>query len=259
MTDRSDPLARLRAANPIHVEQLPDVAESARARALFEEITDMETLRPAGLETVRPARGAAIRRRRRRRLVPLVALASLSVGAVAYALVTREATTTQSLGCYQTADLRANTEVVAGDGRAPVEVCAEVWSRGAFGPQPAPPLEACVLESGAAGVFPSTAGGDVCAKLGLATLSAGGPTLADKSFLAFKEAVVDRFASEPCVDPDRGTAIVRDELDRAGLATWTVGAGEGIQGEGFSPQRPCAGLAFEQAQQRIVLVPQPAS
>lgn len=260
MTDRSDPLARLRAANPVHAEQLPDVAESARARALFEEITDMETLHPAPAETVRPARSVAvIRRRRRRRLVPLVALASVSVGAVAYALVTREATTTESVGCYETADLRATTAVVADDGRAPVEVCAEAWNRGVFGPPSAPPLQACVLESGAAGVFPSTAGGDVCASLGLDTLSAGGPTAAHKSFLAFKGAVVDRFASEPCVDPDRATAIVRDELDRAGLATWTVGVGEGIQGEGFSPQRPCAGLAFEQAQQRIVLVPQPAS
>lgn len=258
MTDRSDPLERLRAANPVHAEQLPDASESARARAQFEEITAVETLYPAEPDTVHPV--PATRRRRRRRLVPFVALASLSLGgAAAYALVTRDATTTHSVACYQNADLRATTAVVASDGRTPVEVCAEAWKQGAFGSVPAPPLQGCVLESGVAGVFPSTTGEDVCAKLGLATLSASPPGAADGNFLAFKDSVVQRFTNESCVDPGRGSAIVREELDRAGLNSWTVVTGEGVEGEGFSAQRPCAGLAFEQTQHQVVLVPQPAS
>jgi len=258
MTDGSDPLERLRAANPVHAEQLPDIAESARARALFEEITEMETLHPAGPEIIRPPATAG--QRHRRRLVPVVALVGLSLGgAAAYALVTRDASTTHSVACYQAANLEATTAVVTGDGRTAVEVCAEAWNRGVFGPLPAPALQGCVLNSGVAAVFPATAGNDVCVALRLASLSAGAPSPAEKSFLAFKEAVVDRFTSERCVDPDRGAAVVHEELNRAGLATWTVAVGDGVQGEGFSPQRPCAGLAFEQAQRKVVLVPQPAS
>ncbi len=258
MTDESDPLARLRAANPVHAEHLPQIAESARARTLFEEITDMETLHAAETEIHRAAPTNA--GRRRRRLVPLVALAILVLGGgAAYALVTRTATTTHSIACYEAADLQASTAVVAADGRGPVDVCTGAWNRGVFGVSPAPALQACILKSGVAAAFPSTPGVDVCARLRLAALGAGGPRPGDKTFLAFKEAVIERFVNDPCVDPDRGATVVRQELDRAGLGSWTVGVGEGIHGEGFSPLRPCAGLAFDQAKQRVVLVPQPAS
>jgi len=257
MTGESDPLARLRAANPVHAEHLPHVAESARARALFEEITHMETLLSTETEIHRAIPPIASRRRR---MLVFLALATLPLGgAAAYALVTRTATTTHSVACYQAADLQASTAVVAGDGREPVDVCTEAWNRGVFGVSPAPALQACVLKSGVAAVFPSTPGGDVCARLRLATLSAGRPGPADKSFLSFKNAVIERFANDRCVDPGRGAAVVRQELDRAGLGSWTVGVGEGVHGEGFSAERPCAGLAFDQAKQQVVLVPQPAS
>ncbi len=145
------------------------------------------------------------------------------------------------------------------DGRAPVEVCADAWRSGAFGERPAPILQACLLPSGVAGVFPAAQGEDVCAKLGLPRLAEPDPNGDDKRFLAFKAAAVERFSSRSCLDRQQATAIVQDELSRAGLQGWTTEIGPGVRGEGFSPDRPCASLAFNQPDRRVVLVPTPVA
>lgn len=247
----TDPLERLGAANPVRNDDLPD-AESPGARALFEEITSVQTLSPT-----RPGR-TGLSYRPRRLLVPLIAVAMLSVGAAgAFALVTQRATTTVGVACYAAADLRSDTAIVAADGRAPIEVCASAWASGAFGTRPAQTLEACVLPSGVAGVFPAASDQDVCDMLGLAVLTTEASTLEDGRVLAFKVAIVQRFDSERCLDREESSAIVREELDRAGLASWAIIVGPGVNGEGFSSVRPCAGLAIKQAEQRVILVPGP--
>jgi hypothetical protein len=106
----------------------------------------------------------AARRRRRRLaliLVPAVLAALAVTGFTTYAL-TREPAHLESVGCFETAELDGNIAVVSADGRSPTAICAELWRQGAMGPGPAPDrLAACVLETGAVGVFPGS-GKDTC-------------------------------------------------------------------------------------------------
>src|SRR5918992_486378 len=79
--------------------------------------------------------GASERPRRRWLLGALVPAAVLLLGATGIGtyLLTREATHLESIGCYATADLGADTTIVSADGRDPVAVCAELWQDGAVG------------------------------------------------------------------------------------------------------------------------------
>jgi hypothetical protein len=112
------------------------------------------------------------RRRRRHRVLVLVpaVLAFLAVtGFTTYAL-TREPTHLESIACYDRASLDADVAVVGSDERHPLDICGEVWRMGAFGQEgESPLLAACVLQTGAIGVFPKS-GGVMCAELGLADL-----------------------------------------------------------------------------------------
>jgi hypothetical protein len=69
--------------------------------------------------------------------------------------------------------------------------------------------------------------------------------------------VTAQFLDSPCVEPAAANAIVRRELDRAGLADWTIRGGEGLSGDGFSAQRPCATLSVRAENKEVVLVPAP--
>jgi len=101
-------------------------------------------------------------------LVPAVFLLLAATAFTSYSL-TREPKHLASIGCYDAASLTANVAVVGPDGRDPVSICAQVWQQGALGANPPKRLEACVLETGAIGVFPS-AGASTCGNLGLAPL-----------------------------------------------------------------------------------------
>jgi hypothetical protein len=120
---------------------------------------------------------AAPSRRRRRLGIALVPAVLLLLGATAFTTytLTRQPTHLESIGCYDRASLDANTAVVSADGRDPVTACAEVWRQGALGPNVPTQLEACVLQSGAIGVFPRSAGGDTCGSLGLARVPVARP------------------------------------------------------------------------------------
>ena len=114
--------------------------------------------------------GPRATRRPRRGLV--LVLAAVTAGLLATAayggyVLTRSATPVESIGCYQTVSLTANTAVFAAGNRSPVVACAESWSSAFPGVAQPASFAACVLDSGAIGVFPADIG-DPCAKLGLA-------------------------------------------------------------------------------------------
>jgi hypothetical protein len=253
----SDPLDRLRAANPVPADQ---VLRTRPDPVLFRRITLKE---PAGAAGHRPAPA----RRRAKWLVPAFLVAGLVGGATAYGLRRDEVTKTLRVACYERADLAAHTAVAIVGPSGPVAACAELWRQGAFaGAAEAPPLVECVLDSGVAGVFPAAPGEDVCARLALPppapTTSTGGPAPAagdpNARILQFRDAVFAQFLDSPCVEPRVASATVRRELDRAGLSDWTIRGGEGLAGDGFSAERPCATLALQTENKEVVLVPTPA-
>lgn len=258
MIHTSDPLERLRAVNPV------PPAEVARLRpdpVLFDRITSALPVRTAD-----PLRG----RRWRRRLVPALIVTGALGGAVAYSVLRGGVTTPERVACFERADRLATTAGVSVGAAGPVEACAGVWRSGAFGDvREVPPLVACVLPSGVAGVFPATAGADVCTALNLVPITPSPappppttappgpappptqPVAADLNtrILNFRDAVLGQFIDAPCVAPATGADIVRRELDRAGLGDWTVVGGA------FTPERPCATLSLRPDERQVLLVP----
>lgn len=260
MMNVSDPLERLRAVNPVPAATAtlapPDPA-------LFRRITSGE---PAAART-RPSPWRA------RRLVPAFIVASLLGGTVAYALLRDGVTKPEKVACYEQADIESATETAQVDGRGPIVACAELWRREAFGAGvPVPDaLTECVLDSGVVAVFPAAPGQDVCGRLNLppvtpaptlsTTAPGPGPTQAagdvNARILAFRDAVTPQLFEAGCVDSRAAATIVRRELDRAGLGDWTVRGGEGVAGDGFSAERPCATLSLRPEIREVVLVPSP--
>ena len=260
MIHTSDPLDRLRAVNPV------PPAEVALLRpdpVLFDRITSAPPVR-----TAHPLR----RRRRGRRVVPALVATSLLGGAVAYGLLRGGVTRPETVACFERADLSAATAVPAVEAAGPIEACADVWRRGTFGGgTEVPPLVACVLPTGVAGVFPATAGADVCTALNLVPITptpppppplppttTPGPAPAPQPtadlntrILNFRDAVLGQFVDAPCMAPATGADIVRRELDRAGLGDWTVVSGA------FSVDRPCATLSLRPEERQVLLVPAP--
>lgn len=189
-------------------------------------------------------------RRRRRWLVgALVPAAALLLGAtgVATYVLTRPATHLESVGCYERADLGANTTIVSMDGRDPVAICAELWEDGDVGPGSVPELAACVLPSGAVGVFPRS-GDETCNSLGLANLAAGF-TESAKKVADLHAAVVARFAID-CFDEARARRLVESELAAGGFRGWQVE----VAGGGFGDERPCASFGTDAARNVALVI-----
>jgi hypothetical protein len=201
-------------------------------------------------------------RRRRRRLALVLVPAILAVLAVTgfttYAL-TREPTHIESVGCFETAELDGNLAVVNADGRDPTAICAELWRQGAMGHRPAPEsLAACVLETGAVGVFPSSRE-DTCEQLGLADLP---PTYAAEAerFAALRDAIFAKLGLPPsgssagdlkCVSEREARSFVRRELDARGYEDWGI---EVLRAE-FTAELPCVDVGFDGEQKVVILVP----
>jgi len=260
MIHTSDPLERLRAVNPVPPGE---VALLRPDPLLYDRIISAS---PA------PVPDPLRRRRRVRRLVPALAVTSLLGGAVAYGVLREGVSHPETVACFERADLAATTAVVSVGAAGPIEACAGVWRRGAFGGvAEVPPLVACVLPAGVAAVFPAIAGGDVCTALNLVPVSTTSPPprptttgpgtapaptappAADLNtrILNFREAVLSQFVDAPCVAPAAGADIVRRELDRASLNDWTVVSGA------FSAERPCATLSLRPDERQVLLVPAP--
>ena len=201
------------------------------------------------------------RQRRSRRifvLVPATLALLIATGFTTYAL-TREPTHFESIGCFERTSEKSNTAVVEADGRDPVAVCGEVWQQGAFGAVPRPDhLEACVLESGAIGVFPSSGTG-ACTRLGLAPLPASYREKARRT--TELRSAIARHLGEPasgasigdgkCVGEAAARALVRRELDSRGYAAWRIE----ISGDGFTAGRPCAEASIDPVREVVMLIP----
>lgn len=202
-------------------------------------------------------------RRRRRRalaltLVPAVVVLLGATGFTTY-ILTREPTHLESIGCFDAVTLRANTTIVKADGRDPVAICADLWRQGVVGRAPAPKrLQACVLQTGAIGVFPSPEG-ETCDRLGIAELSPG-YAVEGRRFARLRDAIVAEFGepasgsslgSPKCVGDDRARAVVRRELDAHGYRDWGIE----VAGDGFTAERPCAEPAFDGGRKVVTLVP----
>jgi hypothetical protein len=205
---------------------------------------------------------ATTRRRRRRRaviLVPATILILAATGFTTYAL-TREPMQLESIACFEKAALDANVSVENADGRHPTAICAEIWSKYGIEGGPAPTrLAACVLESGAVGVFPSS-GGTTCAQLGLAELPATYAAEAER-FAALREAIFAKLGLPPsgasegdlkCVREEEAREFIRQELKAHGYQDWDIE----VIGDGFAG-RPCAvvSVGFDGERKVVFLVP----
>ncbi len=208
---------------------------------------------------LRPARD----RRRSRRLILVLlpaVLALLAATAFTTYALTREPTHLESIGCFETASLDANTTIVIADGRDPAVICGELWQQGVVGDAPAPErLTACVLESGAVGVFPSTTGVSTCAGLGLAAVPAS-YARERKRFAALRSAILAELGepasgssrgSSKCLPEQAARVIVRRELDAHGYKQWDIE----VAGDGFTAERPCAEVAFDGKRRTVTLIP----
>ena len=204
---------------------------------------------------------AAQRRRRRLALVlvPAVLVALAVTGFTTYAL-TREPSHLESVGCFETAELDGNIAIVNADGRRPRAICAELWRQGDMGPGPAPEsLAACVLETGAIGVFPSS-GEDTCEQLGLADFPPGYAEEAER-FAALRDAIAAELGASygsserapKCLREEEARALVRHELAARGYEDWSIE----VIGGGFA-ESPCAavGLGFDGERKIVFLVPE---
>jgi hypothetical protein len=254
MTQRGDPLTVLQRANPVPLDRLSEASTSTVVHALYEEIvTAPPPLDPGRLRRLvpRPAR------RRRRRLVgTLLAVAIVSVGWRIYVASTQP-TKPLTVACYATADASAHTEVLRNDGRPQTDICAGLWRQGAFGPGPVPPLVACVAPSGLTAVVPGT-GSDACRQLGAGPLqaSSSAPPVPSTSAtapdpLALRDSLADAFTAT-CVSPERAREIASRELAARGFAGWTVEA-TGT----FSDERPCTSLGVDVPEKEVRLIPTP--
>lgn len=199
------------------------------------------------------ALSARPRERRRKRwllgaLVPAAVLLLAATGVGTY-LATREATHLESIGCYATADLAADTTIVSADGRDPIAVCAELWQDGVVGPEGSPErLTACVLESGAVGVFPAV-GPETCNSLGLAKL-AGGFAVDAGRVADLSGAVTARLAID-CVGEDEAQELVKAELAARGFGAWRVE----VAGDGYTAARPCTQFGTDASGRLALLIP----
>ena len=200
------------------------------------------------------------RRRRLLVLVPAALALLIAMGFTTYAL-TREPTHFDSIGCFEKTSEESNTAIVQADGRDPVAICDEVWQQEAFGDVPRPDrLEACVLESGAVGVFPSSGTG-ACTRLGLAPLPASYREKAQR-VADLRDAIV-RHVGEPatgsslgdgkCIGEKAARALVRRELDARGYTSWRID----VSGGGFTDKRPCAEATIEVVRKVVTLIPVP--
>jgi hypothetical protein len=203
----------------------------------------------------------AARTPRGRVVLAVAALAILVAGSAfgTYALTRSEPRHVDSIGCYGSASANADVTVIGNTAGDPVDACAELWRRGDMAPgvTTAPPLQACVLETGAVAVIPSGEAGS-CNAIGAARLSAEGRREL-RLLGGLHAALVERLGvgsgSRPrgdCVGEARARAIGRQELAARGLDGWQVR----LHGE-FGPDRPCASPSLDRAGRAVVLVPVP--
>lgn len=182
-----------------------------------------------------------------------------TTGAVAATVIDRAPRTTDRVGCYASAEPDADTAVAVADAADAVEVCAALWREGAVGVGPVPALEACVLPSGAVGVFPRSTPPCAGAVGPVATRPpTGGSTVPAPDVAGLTTALSDATAAAGCLTPTAARELATAELARLGLSGWRIEVGGGVNGAGFDASRPCAAFAVDDTRDTIVIVPTPA-
>ncbi len=233
---------RLGDADPVRLEDAPS-AQSPQGRATFEQIVHTPP-EPSG-----PSRWSG-RRRLALVLVPVVLTAGIAAG---YRWL-RTPSEPLVVACYERADLGAQRAVVPASARNDAHACNFLWrSGGLFASEHrsvVPPLVACVLPSGAVGVFPVARGGDPCDALGLAHVGTRGEGSAENAAIVrMQDEVVDQLLDR-CIDAARARAIVQAALGREQLRGWRV-----VVSAPFTPSEPCASLAFDVADRTVLIAP----
>lgn len=256
----------LRAANPVDEGQIPEPAEDPCARLLLDKITSKAHCRGA-----RDAHGRWVHLRV---ILPVLAALGALGGGAAYAVVASQPSKHLDVACYAAANLHASLAAVPASGAGPVGDCGHAWLSGEIPGHPAsnpPRLDACILRSGAAGVFPDRAGAvHTCKTLGLVPMTPtpgavsrpgspahgratapAAPTTTVAPIIVARDAIAAAL-SAACVDEPRARAAVQHDLAQAGLSSWTVEVRAA-----FTSARPCASPGFDEAKQIIYLIPIP--
>ena len=204
----------------------------------------------------------------------LAGVVAMSVAVAAYALVARQSSKPQNVACFAAADLTAQTAVVGVDAEGPVAACLSLWANGLPRAHARAPVAGVPARVGRGRRVPRGCGTGCVSRPGPGRGVVAGtahpdrdrparrprPVAHDRSthrFFAFRDAVLARFVGQGCIGAVAAEAIVREELDRAGLDGWTVTTGVGADGAGFSAGRPCASLNFHPEVRSVDLVPVP--
>lgn len=234
--------------------------------------TDLVELPPmTGSDRLTASGDPDVRRwRRRRRALWIVPIAVVGTSSLTAALVAQRVPTNPlAIGCYSEASLDADTVVISVDAdvASPIADCTEVWRDGDLEHRGGVPrLIACVLPSGAIGVFPADEDCD-------AIVGQDGPTPSSPSSSTFastaldereavvrlRDALVEATRRVDCLPPQEGRRMVEDELRAEGLQGWAVEVGPGARGAGFDDERPCVSYSVEPDRRTVVLVPFPGS
>jgi hypothetical protein len=241
-----DPFEELRRLNPVQPDTVHNAASSDEAQRALEDIVSGR--RRSGWRT-RLRRPRLYRFNRRPYILILIPIAG-AIAAGAWAL-THGASKHLTIGCYGAANLQAHTVVVANEG-SPVVACRIIWRRGDFGARVVPQLEACVLPSGAIGVFPGPP--TTCRRLKLEPLAPVRvqPRSSAGAAVRLKKVLVNDFLAHRCENRASALATVKSTIRSVGAGAWTVQ----VNGS-FSSKRPCASLAFDEPHERVLLVPTP--
>lgn len=270
MTDpHRDPDELLRAANPIDEKRLPHPAESTDAQLLYEKITGTPYTRDRQPTKARRWRWTHLRIS----IAAMIGLGGIG-GGIAYAVVSQQPTKHLEVACYANASLNASLTQVSATSAGPLNDCARAWSSGNVPGHLAgapPPLDACVLRSGIAGVFPDRTGTHtICRQLGLQPISptppaplttsrapgssiSAVPTTTVPPIIAVRDHIAEALLAS-CVDEPHAQIIIRHALDEAGLTGWSIQL-RGL----FTTARPCASPGFDETDHIIYIIPIPTN
>lgn len=192
-------------------------------------------------------------------------------GGIAYAVTKNQPTKRVSVACYTAPHLGASLAQVTENENGALRDCAALWRSGRLPgkpPRTPPPLVACILKSGIAGVFPQELSNpQTCKSLGLLPMTPPPPPVATippqpgsspttppitiPSIVALRRTVVAAL-NHSCLDAVEARSAVQKALDDADLSTWTIQ----VRGT-FSTSRSCASPGFNETAHVVYIIPIP--
>jgi hypothetical protein len=247
MTEPFDPFEILEDLNPIDAASLRGAASSPAAQATLESILQQPASPAPKMPHARPERITP----RRRRIYAVAAIAlAVAMAGTAWALT--RGTQKITVGCYAATSTTARTIVLPADTTSPVQTCRRAWQRGDFGTPRTPPLQACVLPSGAVGVFP---GKHACEQLKLSPLAAPAPSGRSGkqgSPVDLRNMLVRAYLGRRCLSRSAGLHLARSQIRNLNLAGWNVRITTP-----FTNRRNCTSYAFDELNKLVLIVPMP--